>query len=340
MSEMIVSNYQRGIAEITRDIRIKTGQFLMDAIEIGRLLFEAKAMVEPGGWMQYVAEELPFSHSWANNYMRLYKELGGEQISLFGNSQALANLSPTQALELLALPVEERDEFVQTHDVENMSTRELHQAIRDRDANLQAANEQAARAEKAEAEVEKLNAAVVQQADLLDSKDTELEQLQAKVKAAQEKEADANGKVDKLKAQLAKAKEGEKSAKAALEKAKTNPEIPESLMEQMRSEVAADAAKQATEELQKQLAAATKEKEEAQRAAQIAEEKLVAAQKQLQLSSPEAAEFKTLFGQVQEDFNRLQGALLKVQQSDPDTGTKLRKAVQMLLDKLREDIGG
>ena len=102
MSEMIVPNYQRGIAEVTRDIRIKTGQFLMDAIEIGRLLFEAKSMVEPGGWMQYVAEELPFSHSWANNYMRLYKELGGEQISLFGNSQALANLSPTQALELLA----------------------------------------------------------------------------------------------------------------------------------------------------------------------------------------------------------------------------------------------
>jgi len=62
MSEL---TYKRGIADVTRDIRIKTGQFLMDAIEIGRLLFEAKSMVEPGSWGKYVEEELPFSHSWA-----------------------------------------------------------------------------------------------------------------------------------------------------------------------------------------------------------------------------------------------------------------------------------
>lgn len=339
MSEMIVANYQRGIAEVTRDIRIKTGQFLMDAIEIGRLLFEAKSMVGPGGWMQYVAEELPFSHSWANNYMRLYKELGGEQISLFGNSQALANLSPTQALELLALPAEERDEFVQTHDVENMSTRELHQAIRDRDANLQAANEQAARAEKAEAEVDKLNAAVLQQADMLETKDAEAEELRKAADDAKAAQAEAVAKLEKLQAQLKKAKENEKAAKEALTKAKENPEIPEAMMEQMRQEVAADAAKKAVEDLQKQLDTATKEKQTAEKAAADAEQKLAAAQKQLQLSSPEAAVFKTLFTQVQEDFNRLQGALLKVQQSDPDTGIKLSKAVQTLLDKLREDIG-
>ncbi len=72
MSEMIVLETRRQIADVTRDIRIKTGQFLLDAIEIGRLLFEAKSMVAPGGWTKYVEEELPFSHSWANNYMRLY----------------------------------------------------------------------------------------------------------------------------------------------------------------------------------------------------------------------------------------------------------------------------
>ena len=116
MSELTIT---RTVADVTRDIRIKTGQFLMDAIDIGRLLFEAKAMVPAGQWSKYVAEELPFSHSWANNYMRLYKELGKDQLSLFADSQALGNLRPTQALELLALPAEEREEFVQNHDVEN-----------------------------------------------------------------------------------------------------------------------------------------------------------------------------------------------------------------------------
>ena len=98
MSELTIT---RTVADVTRDIRIKTGQFLMDAIDIGRLLFEAKAMVPAGQWSKYVAEELPFSHSWANNYMRLYKELGKDQLSLFADSQALGNLRPTQALELL-----------------------------------------------------------------------------------------------------------------------------------------------------------------------------------------------------------------------------------------------
>ena len=39
MSEALV--YQRQIADVTLDIRRKTGEFLLTAIEIGRLLFEA-----------------------------------------------------------------------------------------------------------------------------------------------------------------------------------------------------------------------------------------------------------------------------------------------------------
>lgn len=59
MSELTIT---RTVADVTRDIRIKTGQFLMDAIDIGRLLFEAKAMVPAGQWSKYIEEELPFSH--------------------------------------------------------------------------------------------------------------------------------------------------------------------------------------------------------------------------------------------------------------------------------------
>ena len=102
----------------------------------------------------------------------------------------------------------------------------------------------------------------------------------------------------------------------------------------------ADAAKKATEDLQKQLDAAKQQADVATAKVQEAELKLVAAQKQLQLASPDAAVFKTLFAQVQEDFNRLQGALLKVQQADPATGEKLRKAVETLLTKLAGDVSG
>ena len=66
-------------------------------------------------------------------------------------------------------------------------------------------------------------------------------------------------------------KEAKKTAEEALTKAKENPEIPEAVMEQMRQQVAADAAQKATEDLQKQLAAAQSKTEELAKAAKEAE---------------------------------------------------------------------
>ena len=103
--------------------------------------------------------------------------------------------------------------------------------------------------------------------------------------------------------------------------------------------MAADAAKKATEDLKKQLETAKQKLKDANDQAAQEREKAAAAQKQLQLASPDAAVFKTLFQQVQEDFNRLNGALLKVQQADPETADKLRGAVKKLLEKLLKDIG-
>ena len=209
----------RQIADVTRDIRIKTGQFLMDAIDIGRLLYEAKAMVEPGKWSQYIAEELPFSHSWANNYMRLYKELGDNQVSLFGDSQALWNLRPTQALELLALPAEERQEFMEEHDVEHMSTRELHQAIRERDEARQAKEEAEAKAEeaaeKAQREIDRLKEELTDRA-VENALKARAEAAESQQKRAEEKAIAAQKTADSLRKQLEAAKKETEKARAEI----------------------------------------------------------------------------------------------------------------------------
>ena len=337
MSDMV---RVRDIEMVTSDIlyaqRQGARQLLSNLIEIGRLLVEAKSIVPHGEWGKYLEERVDYSQSTANNFMKLYQEYGDKQESLFGsfaNSQSFGKLTYTQALALVALPAEERQQFAEENDVAGMSTRQLEQAIRER-------NEERAARERAEALAEK-----AQQDLVIQEKETEAEKehtarlrdLHAKAKG----EANAaNEKVEKLQKQLDKARANEKAAKEALTKAQENPEIPESMMESLRQQVATEAAQKATEDLMKQLDAANKAKDAALRNAEAAEQKLMAAQKQLQLSSPDAAVFKTLFGQVQEDFNRLQGALLKVQQSDPETGEKLRKAVKTLLDKLTQDIGG
>lgn len=337
MSNIITA---RDIEMVTSDIRYAqrqgARQLLSNLIEIGRLLVEAKAMVPYGEWGKYLQEELDYRQSTANNLMKLYQEYGDNQESFFGslqNSQAFGNLSYTKALALIVLPAEDRAEFVENNDVEGMSTRELEKAIKERNEALQARDENLREYQRLQEENERITASMVEAADKLDALQAAEQKAQAEAKAAQEKITDLQGK-------LAKAKEGEKNAKAALKAAKEKPEIPEAMMESLRAEVAAEAAKKATEDLQKQLDAVTKEKADADGKAADARAKLEAVQKQLALASPGAAVFKAMFEQVQQDFKKLGDALTAVKQEDPETCKKLQGAVKALLEKMQSDLEG
>ena len=94
------------------------------AIEIGRRLHEAKALVPYGEWENWLEENVNYSASTAQNLMRIADEFGRKE------TQALAEISYTQAVALLRLPAEEREQFVETHDMDGMSTRELTAEIR------------------------------------------------------------------------------------------------------------------------------------------------------------------------------------------------------------------
>ena len=144
MSEEIMSaeagKPARTLEQVTQEIRYLDTQakrlVLGHAIEIGRRLEEAKAMVPYGEWGNYISRELEYSQSTANNFMRIYNEYGAAQQSLFGpvaESQTFGKLSYSKALQLLAVPREEREAFAEAVDAEHLSTRELEQAIRERD---------------------------------------------------------------------------------------------------------------------------------------------------------------------------------------------------------------
>ena len=106
------------------------------AVEIGRRLTEAKELVPHGEWMNWLKEETEFSQPTANRFMRVFAEYGADQGNLFGAEtkySTLNNLSVSNALRLLAVPEEEREEFALEVDAEHLSTKELEQAIRERD---------------------------------------------------------------------------------------------------------------------------------------------------------------------------------------------------------------
>lgn len=110
---------------------------LFNSIEIGRRLAEAKIMIGHGEWGDWLDRSVDYSQRTASNLMKIFDEYGASQISLFcdnnAKSQALANLSYTQAVALLGIPQDEREAFIEEHDLDSLSTRELQQAIKDRD---------------------------------------------------------------------------------------------------------------------------------------------------------------------------------------------------------------
>lgn len=345
MNELIVPNYQRQLSAVTRDIRAKTGEFLRAAIEIGRLLFEAKAMVEPGGWSKYIEEELPFSHSWANNYMKLYTEFGSDQTSLFGDSQTYMNLRPSQALEIIRLPEGEREEFMETHDVESMSSRQLKAAIdelKEAKADLQAA----------EADLEEARAQITSFEEAQEEDGKLIEDLKARVDAAEQARKDAE--VAKQKAitsmeqtmdKLDRAKEAEAKAKNALKKAQENPDIPESVMEQLRREAEASAAEAATEEIRKKLATAETALQDANRAKMEAEarekdarDKLAAAQNSAKIQNPDLMSINVLGKQILSTWNTIKGHRMKAVEADPANAAAIDAFLKKVLDAMAASV--
>lgn len=327
----------RTINSVTAEIICLTEQgqrmALASAIAIGKRLVEAKEMVPHGEWGDYLKKEINYSHSTANTFMLLFKKYGTPEGNLDANSQTFRNLTYSKALKLLAVPDEEREEFAQQNDVANKSTRELDRLIKERDEALRAKADADAAAETAIAERRKA------EHELLD--------LQQRAAAAKSSEDAWQAEIDKLNAALNKATSEKEKADKKLKDLKANPKVPPSVLDKLTAEAAAKAEEAARAELQgqldeakKQAAAAAGDKATAEKAARDAEEKLAAAQKVAKLSGPDASACNFLFEQIQTDFNRLTGHILKIRSTDPQLADQLTAATKKLMEKLKEKVQG
>lgn len=294
-------------------------------IEIGRRLTEAKEILDHGQWLPYLKEQTEFSQPTASRFMKLYDEYGAKQTSLFGaelNYSTLNNLSISNALRLLAVPEDEREKFAADNDVEHMSTRELDELIRQRDDAEQ-------RAARAEEQVQQAADGAAKADEQYQKAKQELHLLREKLGNAEAQKAAAEKELTELRARPVEVavEVDEKAVEEAVTaaRAKNDAEWAEK-MAKVKNELF-DA------ELKTVMLKSKIKKAEEKAAASAAElDKLKKAQT---LNDPNTAVFKQIFEQVQEDFNKLHGSLLKVKASDPDTANKLTAAVRALVDKMQ-----
>lgn len=202
-------------------IKTQTQRIMMQAaVEIGRRLVEAKGAVGHGGWGLWLEHNVDYSERTAQNLIRIFQEYGEGQQNLFGgeNPQAYADLTYTQAVALLGIKnPDERAEFVENHDVANMTSRELADAIKERDEARAALAEEKEARERAEAETKDLKENIDElERDLKEAQETaggepdeetkqrietieqEKAALEAKLKAAKKEKFDAGLERDGL----------------------------------------------------------------------------------------------------------------------------------------------
>lgn len=281
-------------AEI-RSIKAQTGAYLLNsAIEVGRRLTDSKAQLPHGRWGEFLKQEVDYSPSQAQNLMRIFREYGEEQQSLFGGrakSQTFGNLTFSKALSLLAIPDEEdRERFVLENDVEHMSVRELNAALKARDEAEEAAR-------KLNGEVDELNERLADQ-----HRDYE-----AKLASIYADANQARTEAETVRVALEKQKDKAQRLQDALSEANTAAQAAEEEhagllreLEELRNRpaeadpAAVDAARQAA------IAEMTEKVDKANDAKKKAEEKRKAAEKSLEAAQKALAELKAKEPEVRE----------------------------------------
>ena len=224
-------------------------------------------------------------------------------------------MGATKALTLLALPPEEREIFMEEHHLVNgeektvidMTSRELEQAIRERDEARQAAEAAQADAKTAEESRAKMEA--------------DMALLREQCQSSQEAVAAAQRELEELKAKPVDV------AVMAVDQEKIDQARAEAIAEMQAKVDKAKAARDKAETQRKAAEAALTEVKARLEEAGKAERKAAIA------GDSDLAVFQMLFGQAQEISNQLHGLLLKARgRGNESQAAGMRKALSALAE--------
>lgn len=278
-------------------------------LTIGKCLIEAKDMLSHGEWLPWLSDRVDLSERTAQKFMRLARE--------WSNPSALADLGATKALMLLALPEEEREQMLSDHNVIDMTTRQLEQAIKERDEARAAAEQAAADQRMAEQARDKMA--------------EDMKFLNVRLAGAKEDREQAMQDVARLESELAELKA--RPVEVAVETV-----VDQAAIDKAR----ADAIAEMQEKLDKARAAADKARDKQKQAEasveilkRSLEERDKAEKKAAIAGDTELAQFEVLFVQGQELAHKMQGYLLKARGREDQTAAQgMEKAMKSLADTI------
>jgi len=329
MSKIEVQRDAGMIAYEINIIKDQANKFLLQSsIEIGRRLKEAKEMVGHGNWSKWLKDEVDYSQRTASNLIKINDEYG-PQLLENSNSQSIANLGYTQAVALLKLDMESRENFLIVHDVDDMTIKEINSEV------------------KKQNDIKESKEELLKQIEDLKGSNSNLEnKLDAKAKDIESKESDIKKKIAEIDAlgkkvkaiELEEKKLKEKIKDSEVQNKKVDSKVVDSATEEelkaLKDEIKLK--KQKIVELENELTVKPREIETKQIEYMIPED----VQKELndlrnsKQSSENAIKFKSTFDMLMSQFNQLLNVVGDIKENEPSEYEKYKGAVNKLLTKL------
>ena len=305
---------------------------LLCGIEIGRRLTEVKEMLPHGEWLPWLERETDFSERTAQRYMRVFTEYGANQMWLLEpetNATTLSDLPISKALALLSVPESEREAFAESVGAAEISTRELGQAI----AEKQAAEARAAQAEQDRKASESLLTAANKKAE---EAAAALQEARNRVKELESRpievavERDEKAIEEAAAAARAEAQKKVQELEKQLESAKKKAEKVEKERDALK-DAATKAGEKAEESARAEVQAAQQKLATAEAEAATAKEELEKMRKQLAASDKDVTEFGVHFKALQAEVREIAACMDKVHERDSELAEKMRSALRKVL---------
>lgn len=280
--------------------------------DAGRRLIEIKGRIPHGQFEDWCAENLEFSKSKAEKMMKLSEKMDDEN-SLFSKTETFTDIGISRIWALLAAPEEVAAEIVETHDVNEMTVRELKEQIQTLKRRVK---EEADK--RHEAEMTVFTPYEQEKADMEANIEHMTEELKSYKAAAAELES-IKKDLEDAKAKLKKQKEKQKALEAAKDEEirkgieESRSEIEKKAREDALTESAAEIAKN-TDEIM--LLQETVEKLEAEKA---------------KLSNTSLMEFKVLCDQLQDIVGKIKILIGKTRDDDDSLAAKMEGALSQLI---------
>ena len=280
--------------------------------DAGRRLIEIKGRIPHGQFEDWCAENLEFSKSKAEKMMKLSEKMDDEN-SLFSKTETFTDIGISRIWALLAAPEEVAAEIVETHDVNEMTVRELKEQIQTLKRRVK---EEADK--RHEAEMTVFTPYEQEKADMEANIEHMTEELKSYKAAAAELES-IKKDLEDAKAKLKKQKEKQKALEAAKDEEirkgieESRSEIEKKAREDALTESAAEIAKNTDEIMMLQE---TVEKLEAEKA---------------KLSNTSLMEFKVLCDQLQDIVGKIKILIGKTRDDDDSLAAKMEGALSQLI---------